>query len=195
MTEATMATSYADLKGNLISAVQNLAAYASSPAEDADTFLWQEGRDERHDAVDLAEAALDEYVASLEGASRSNVGPVLDQAEWHRGYHEARVAEERDDDSSAYRRERAFAEAWRLENKGRSPMLALLMLKSEAVGISGLAVRDDHLHAHVGLRESRIVATVMQWLGSNIGFSFLETTLARAGYRIEPADAPVRRRR
>lgn len=34
-------------------------------------------------------------------------------------------------------------------------------------------------------RDREIVATVIQWLGSNIGFNFLEETLKEAGYKIE----------
>ena len=34
-------------------------------------------------------------------------------------------------------------------------------------------------------RDREIVATVIQWLGSNIGFSFLQETLKEVGYKIE----------
>lgn len=33
-------------------------------------------------------------------------------------------------------------------------------------------------------RERRIVSTVIQWLGSSVGFDFLNLALKRAGYRI-----------
>lgn len=35
-------------------------------------------------------------------------------------------------------------------------------------------------------RDAQVAATIIQWLGSNVGFSFLHDALSRAGYRITP---------
>ncbi len=40
----------------------------------------------------------------------------------------------------------------------------------------------------ITLRERMIVATVIQWLGSNCGFSWLCATLEKAGYKVVPID-------
>ena len=34
-------------------------------------------------------------------------------------------------------------------------------------------------------RDRIVAATVIQWLGSNVGFGFLEEALRKCGYRIE----------
>ncbi len=37
---------------------------------------------------------------------------------------------------------------------------------------------------HITKNDRVIVATVIQWLGTNIGFNFLERTLKKCGYKI-----------
>ena len=37
-------------------------------------------------------------------------------------------------------------------------------------------------------RDACIVATVIQWLGSNVGFDFLRTCLEKCGYRLDRID-------
>jgi hypothetical protein len=34
-------------------------------------------------------------------------------------------------------------------------------------------------------RDARVAATVIQWLGTNVGFSFMIETLRQAGYKVE----------
>jgi hypothetical protein len=73
-----------------------------------------------------------------------------------------------DEKYSDVKREKAFADAWEKENQGdisRGPMLRYL--------IPGFS--QDQATA---------AATVMQWLGSEIGFSFLQETLKKANYEI-----------
>ncbi|MBE3087156.1 MAG: hypothetical protein IMZ64_13165 [Bacteroidetes bacterium] len=45
-------------------------------------------------------------------------------------------------------------------------------------------------------REQRIIATIIQWLGTNVGFSFLRRCFQRAGYMIKevpnPSSKPVK---
>jgi hypothetical protein len=40
-------------------------------------------------------------------------------------------------------------------------------------------------------REQRIIATIIQWLGTNVGFSFLSTCLKKANYDIQEVKKPV----
>ena len=39
-------------------------------------------------------------------------------------------------------------------------------------------------------RDCRLAATLMQWLGSNVGMAFLQDALKRCGYKIEKSDSP-----
>lgn len=50
--------------------------------------------------------------------------------------------------------------------------------------LEALMVKDDRIIS-VSQETATAVATIVQWLGSPIGFSFLEQTLKIAGYRIE----------
>ncbi len=82
-------------------------------------------------------------------------------------------------------REVAFAEQWQKENKVYTdldlPILQELFIKGN---------RHESIFAKVEIiekidqRDARIVATVMQWLGSNCGMSYLHESLAKCGYKI-----------
>lgn len=63
-------------------------------------------------------------------------------------------------------REVAFAEQWAREHEHHD-LLAILLAESPT---------EEERHA---------VATVIQWLGSNVGMSFLREALERCGMRIE----------
>lgn len=78
--------------------------------------------------------------------------------------------------------ERSFSEEWQKENKKRP-------------GINkGHGILQDHfieeglLHVtflcEITHKERLIVATIIQWLGTNCGRCFLERVLDRCGYRI-----------
>ena len=86
-------------------------------------------------------------------------------------------------------REKAFAESWEKENVPQhglnyghgilqdlfftgSPWFSNLNSRAKAIKI-------------ISRRERMIVATVIQWLGTNCGWCFLEETLRSCGYRIE----------
>ena len=68
-------------------------------------------------------------------------------------------------------REKAFYEAWEAEHE-RSDLLQMLL-----AGV----LRDDPI---ISDRERLIVNTVIQWLGTNVGFNFVEIALNNAGYEI-----------
>ena len=89
--------------------------------------------------------------------------------------------------------EKAFSEKWRKEND-----------KKRRRGLNfGLGILQDlfyypHFQFHdsmnkplleVTKRERVIVATVIQWLGTNVGLSFLEEVLKESGYKIVKNEA------
>jgi len=95
-------------------------------------------------------------------------------------------------------REIAFAEEWERQNVDRRGVdygfgiLQDLFIQSPS---GGLNIRwDRKCRARITKRDRFIVATVIQWLGSNVGMSFLHAALAKCGYRIvkiKPAASPT----
>jgi hypothetical protein len=77
----------------------------------------------------------------------------------------------RNDGSHSGKRESAFFEQWLHEQSEESSMSRQLF---ESWGIQDETVR-----------EVAIMASLIQWLGTNVGFAFLESALKRCGYRIE----------
>lgn len=77
-------------------------------------------------------------------------------------------------------REVAFAAEWEMENEriGGSGMVFSRLLYdhggSETLDTSAVEVDRDRI----------VAATIIQWLGSNVGFSFLENALRACGYEI-----------
>lgn len=82
-------------------------------------------------------------------------------------------------------RERAFSDQWEQEHQFQN-LLQLLVGIETGPRVFGRPCR--RFPWVIGPRERTIVATVIQWLGSNCGFSFLQEALRRAGYRIVPTD-------
>lgn len=82
-------------------------------------------------------------------------------------------------------RENAFAERWLKENDPPySNILQQLMFVQDR-GASKVLDRYISKPAFkISARDAKIVATVVQWLGTNIGFNFLQMALEAAGYEI-----------
>lgn len=84
-------------------------------------------------------------------------------------------------------REVAFLEQWREEHEHSDLLPQLVCLEPDnrpgSVGMYGFPPMRQarELTEH----ERRVVSTVIQWLGSNIGMSFIEASLHRFGMRIE----------
>jgi len=73
--------------------------------------------------------------------------------------------------------ERAFAEEWMKENR-QNNLLQMLFMKN------GHSLIFRTARAFITARDRFIVATIIQWLGTNVGFSFLERCLKTAGLKV-----------
>lgn len=85
-------------------------------------------------------------------------------------------------------REKAFHEQWLKENEpnrgvnhGQGTLQDLLI---ESGGNPFSLFNAKRYITEVGKRDREIVATVIQWLGSNCGMSFLGQALDKCGYKI-----------
>ncbi len=82
-------------------------------------------------------------------------------------------------------RERAFTEKWLEWNKGAMFQHGILqMLCSDQSNIFRIIYRPV-----LTKRDRYIAATVIQWLGTNVGFSFLQECLEHAGYKVIPKNS------
>ncbi|MEM1225872.1 MAG: hypothetical protein AAGJ40_09245 [Planctomycetota bacterium] len=81
------------------------------------------------------------------------------------------------DGSHAGKREKAFHDQW---NKEQSPRYRTDPL-GEAL-LRGFGINDGTP------RELAIMAGMVQWLGTSVGFCFMEQALGRCGYEIVPKD-------
>jgi hypothetical protein len=117
--------------------------------------------------VDSAIEALLSYIADL----RSSVGGehLPSTQVRHIGLHADRLAPEQNNP-----REVAFAELWQHEQ--------LTHLLDQLLG----------LKRELTQRECTVAATVIQWLGSNVGMNFLRMSLDKVGYTITLKRSPVK---
>lgn len=76
-------------------------------------------------------------------------------------------------------REKAFSDLWKKENKIESWI-------NQGYGTLQNIVMDHEQKPlfYITKNDRIIVATVVQWLGTNIGFNFLERALKKCGYKI-----------
>lgn len=83
--------------------------------------------------------------------------------------------------------ERIFAERWLHENNERrytgGSILQCLFLRDSGLPWSLFSYRRPRLL--INRRDAMVAATVIQWLGTNVGYCFLEDCIRRAGGRIE----------
>lgn len=99
-------------------------------------------------------------------------------------------------------REVAFCEAWQYENNKQQNSFRLqdLMIEVSDEGREGFYKRRSSvlnrgfeyvkIHHEITQRDAEIVATVIQWLGSNVGMSFLGAALKRCGKKIVNIEEP-----
>lgn len=89
----------------------------------------------------------------------------------HEGIYLARL-----DPKQGNPREVAFAEQWKHENdKHGFPVLDALIPPTGRFNLDQ--------------ETAEIAATIIQWLGSNVGFSFLRTALDKCGFKIVEKDS------
>lgn len=77
-------------------------------------------------------------------------------------------------------REVAFATQWQREHEHSDLLQALFAMPCVYGGKVKFPLGDMPTE-----RDRKVAATVVQWLGSNVGFSFLSEALKQCGYRIE----------
>lgn len=79
-------------------------------------------------------------------------------------------------------RERAFADRWRHENKKSAHVLTHLLNPRIVKNSLGWDVQViDHYPTQ---EEATLAATVIQWLGTHVGFDFVRLALKDCGYRL-----------
>jgi hypothetical protein len=89
--------------------------------------------------------------------------------------------------------ETAFAERWKYENSQTAGInyglgrLQDLMITSPFSDICSLIKRKT-VHHVITPDEARVVATIIQWLGTNVGMSFLDEVFRSCGKRIVEMD-------
>lgn len=76
-------------------------------------------------------------------------------------------------------KEKAFAETWKKENKIESHVN-----QGQGTLQNLMFDRNNEPCYYITKNDRVIVATVIQWLGTNIGFNFLERALKKCGYKI-----------
>lgn len=99
----------------------------------------------------------------------------------HVGLHHERLLKKQNNP-----RERAFAKAWSRE--ARETLQALMLVGSapltEHPALTAIMNRRRTAYV-IDARDAEIVATVIQWLGSNCGMAFLSEALRECGYQIK----------
>ena len=90
-------------------------------------------------------------------------------------------------------REKAFHDQWIKENEPNSwvnsgqGILQDLFIESDMMNI----LSPTKVTEVITIRDRKIVATIIQWLGSNVGFCFLQSALALCGYKIVKSDLAI----
>ncbi len=90
----------------------------------------------------------------------------------HVGFEAQRVVFE---SSPMDRLERVFAFRWMEENR-----------RQEWCTLDRLVYSPPESHTGATERDAKVAATVVQWLGTAVGYSFLKRCLEEAGFKIEP---------
>ena len=116
----------------------------------------------------------------------------------HAGVHVKRLNKEHNP------REVAFFKLWQKENhydqnsKGVSLLQHLMIERASEPkegfvrDFSGMSVFGQYMkvHHHINQKEAEIVATTIQWLGSNVGMCFLGQALKECGKKIVKINNP-----
>jgi transcriptional regulator with XRE-family HTH domain len=103
-------------------------------------------------------------------ANDDEMGPPAAQDLVHRGLHHVRTRH--DLEFRDREREAAFAGAWEAANR------------HDAQGLTAVAPLLSELVPGCTQDQASTAATVVQWLGTTVGFEFLEQALGAAGYAV-----------
>lgn len=106
------------------------------------------------------------------------------------------------DRESYINREQVFAEEWEKDNpirwEGSSRTLHCLFFVHDRRAPRRMIEGPDSTNGRWAFggpptyRDRVVAATVIQWLGSNVGFAFVETALRKCGYRVSRIDEAFR---
>lgn len=84
--------------------------------------------------------------------------------------------------------ERAFSETWQEENEKKGGINKGNGILQDHFIADGLCYGSGEWYHTITNMERFIVATIIQWLGTNCGRAFLEKVLKKCGYRIIKID-------
>lgn len=88
-------------------------------------------------------------------------------------------------------REKAFHDQWKKKNEAiRGINFGEGILQDLFINANVQSMNIRKWELEITKRERMIVATVIQWLGSNIGMEFLSSTLKKCGYEIVKKQQP-----
>jgi hypothetical protein len=97
--------------------------------------------------------------------------------------------------------EKVFQEVWNEKHRGLGIAQSLFIVSKESAKLFDGPDGDDKPVYDLGMgesicvydlteREYRIIATIIQWLGTSVGFGFLHEALWKSGYYIASKDPP-----
>lgn len=110
-------------------------------------------------------------------ANRSYAGMINYLGTNNMGIHHHRIREnEEHAEHNWINPEKSFYAEWKIESKGLPTLL-----QSTSSGLTLKATPKVRV----------VAATLMQWLGTNLGWAFLERVLKREGYKIVKIDSTV----
>lgn len=124
--------------------------------------------------IDAGHLADQEFITHYEAYERLLEERKDNPCPQHRGLHIDRTIGE----FAQARRERALSTMWEQVNipspgvnNGRGVLEGILRFREEPF-------------VPITQRDATVAATAIQWLGTNVGFSYLETALRDAGYKL-----------
>ena len=82
--------------------------------------------------------------------------------------------------------ENSLSKNWKEEQKRKNINHGQGILQDLFITPSGSMIKNDKAITKITDRDRLIVATVIQWLGTNCGMCFLNEAMNEAGYRIVP---------
>ena len=89
------------------------------------------------------------------------------------------------------KREISLYEQWQFENGQRDILANLLQVSCKSDDPDCVGYHPGTVHGYKWAfgsaptdRDRKVASTVVQWLGSNVGFAFIQSALQKAGYTV-----------